>query len=134
MKAVRDPLPYIPDHVIMTETVWREGPNRSRLLVIPFAAAAIAVGAILAGLVTPWISSLRTGPSDVFIFRFGELVSRATGSGRLRVAPPAAPPWLSAPCSRSDISGWRDGVLYPLARGRRRRRRRLGRGASRPAD
>ena len=39
----------------------------------------------------------------------------------------------SAPCSRSDISGWRDGVLYPLARGRRRRRRRLGRGASRPA-
>jgi hypothetical protein len=28
----------------------------------------------------------------------------------------------SAPCSLSDISGWRDGVLYPFARGRRRRR------------
>ena len=26
----------------------------------------------------------------------------------------------STPCSRSDISGWRDGVLYPFARGRRR--------------
>ena len=35
----------------------------------------------------------------------------------------------STPCSLSDISGWRDGVLYPFARGRRR----LGRGASRPA-
>ena len=30
----------------------------------------------------------------------------------------------STPCSLSDISGWRDGVLYPFARGRRR----LGRG------
>ena len=37
---------------------------------------------------------------------------------------------VSTPCSLSDISGWRDGVLYPFAR----RRRRLERGASRPAD
>jgi hypothetical protein len=32
----------------------------------------------------------------------------------------------STPCSLSDISGWRDGVLYPFARGRRR----FGRGAT----
>ena len=35
----------------------------------------------------------------------------------------------SAACSLSDISGWRAGVLYPLAGGRRRIRR----GAFRPA-
>jgi hypothetical protein len=37
--------------------------------------------------------------------------------------------WMSAACSLSDISGWRDGVLYPLARGCRR----IWRGALRPA-
>ena len=31
--------------------------------------------------------------------------------------------WGSAACSLSDISGWRDGVLYPLAGGGRRIRR-----------
>ena len=36
---------------------------------------------------------------------------------------------VTAACSLSDISGWRDGVLYPLAGGRRR----LWRGAARPA-
>ena len=35
----------------------------------------------------------------------------------------------SAACSLSDISGWRDGVLYPLTGGGRR----LRRGADRPA-
>ena len=35
----------------------------------------------------------------------------------------------SPPCSLSAISGWRDGVLYPLARGCRR----IWRGADRPA-
>ena len=44
---------------------------------------------------------------------------RATGSRGASTSP-----------SLSDISDWRDGVLYPFAKGRRR----LGRGASRPAD
>ena len=54
---------------------------------------------------------------------------RATGSSAT-IANSAAPTVvLSAACSLSDISGWRAGVLYPLAGGRRRIRR----GAFRPA-
>ena len=37
----------------------------------------------------------------------------AMGTGSLTALP------MSAACSLSDISGWRDGVLYPLAGGRR---------------
>ena len=68
----------------------------------------------------------------------GGIADRGGGRGSYRVIEINAGQILqrahsSTSCSRFDISGWRDGVLYPFARGRRRRRRRLGRGASRPA-
>ena len=39
-------------------------------------------------------------------FFFVELLFADSGSGRR---------WRSPPCFRSDISGWRDAALYPLA-------------------
>jgi hypothetical protein len=53
VQAVLYPFPDIADHVMETESVRREGANRSGLCAVPLAAAASAIGIIAADRVSP---------------------------------------------------------------------------------
>src|SRR5262249_37455492 len=70
--TILDPLPYITDHIVESEVIGRKRANRGRLFAIPSAAAAVAIGIVLADAVTPGINCLRPGPRCIFVFSFGQ--------------------------------------------------------------
>src|ERR687888_218486 len=78
MIAILYPLPHIAYRVIQPPGVRRERAYRRRLLVIPLAAAAIAVSAVLPDLIAPPIGSLRPRSGRVLpLCRGGQPVALA---------------------------------------------------------
>ena len=54
------------------QTYWRRMSRPARLAVIPLAAAAVAIGIVLADVVTPRIGRLRPGTRRIFVFGLGQ--------------------------------------------------------------
>src|SRR5580658_5339318 len=70
--AIFSPLKDIADHIIETQPVRSERADRRSLAFVPLAAAAIAVGVVLADVVAPGIRRRRSSARCVFVFRFGQ--------------------------------------------------------------
>jgi hypothetical protein len=66
------PLPDVTVHVIEPKLICRKRADRRRLLVVPSAAATIAVGVVFANLVTPSIGRLRSPARRIFELGLGE--------------------------------------------------------------
>ena len=72
VEAILHPFPDVAVHVVEAERIGGERADRRRLLVVPLAAAAVAVGVALADLVAPGIGRLGAGARGIFPFRLGQ--------------------------------------------------------------
>src|SRR5262245_41404507 len=70
--AILDPLRDIAMHVMETECIGGERADGSRPLIVPLAAAAVAIGVPFADLVAPRIGRLRSSTRRIFPFCLGE--------------------------------------------------------------
>src|SRR6516165_6127948 len=70
--AILDPLPDIAMHVMETECIGGERADGSRPLIVPLAAAPVAIGVPFADLVAPRIGRLRSSTRRIFPFCLGE--------------------------------------------------------------
>ena len=70
MPAVLHPLRHIAVHVMQAKGIGRKTAHRSRSIIVPAAAATIAIGPIGAYTVAPTVSSPRARARGVFPFRF----------------------------------------------------------------
>src|SRR5262249_32655045 len=82
MPNILNPFPNIAGHVVKTEGIRLEGANRRRLLVIPFAAAAIAIGIALAWLIAPGIAGRCASPRGALPFGLYQKPARLDGEPR----------------------------------------------------
>jgi len=79
MPTVFDPLPHVADHIIETETVRGERADRSSLVAVPAAAAAVAIGIVAANIVAPRLGRLAASSSGVLVFRLRKQPIGPTG-------------------------------------------------------
>src|SRR5262249_12106717 len=68
MPDILNPLPDIASHVVKAECVWLKRINRCRLLAVPLAAAASAIGVVLARPIAPKIAGRRASPRGILPF------------------------------------------------------------------
>src|SRR5215510_9172661 len=70
--AVGHPLPHVAMHIVEAEGIRLERADRSRLLLVPLATAAITIGAVLADLIAPGVFGATTRPRRILPFGFGQ--------------------------------------------------------------
>src|SRR5262249_57288544 len=70
MKAILDPFPDVAVHVVEAKRVGSKRADRSRLLVIPLAAATVAIGVVVTDLLAPRIRHRPPPPPPLLPFAF----------------------------------------------------------------
>ena len=84
--AIRRPLPGIAQHAVKPETVGREGIHWRQHMIVPFAAAAVAVGVGLADILAPPACAIGAGAGGIFPFRFTGQAIRPPEEPKTRLA------------------------------------------------